>query len=219
MAEKVRIAVNTAGISAINWPKRCPRCAATEKLISVDSRVVRMSAHAPQKLGSILTIRSEIVHLSFLACQQHAYQNEAGVRILEKTPAMSLLRLLAYVAFAFDVLLLSQIILRHRSLAALFHDTPTSFLFFLLYGLIGVMLILWARSVSSVWPMRMDADMDVLEIRFTDESYAGSFRKANAKATSKQLTDAPPFFMRPLFWKIICLIALVAFIGHIVSPQ
>jgi hypothetical protein len=78
MAENVRIAVN-AGIKAISWPKRCPRCGGTEKLISVDSRVVRLSAEAPTKLGAMLAIRSETVHLSFLACDQHAHQNEIGL--------------------------------------------------------------------------------------------------------------------------------------------
>ena len=101
--------------------------------------------------------RSETVHLSFLACDQHAYQNEIGVRILEKTPLMSLLRLLAYVAFTFD--------------------------------------------------------MDVIAIRFSDEQYAREFRKANPQATSRQLTDSPPFFMRPLFWKIASLVGLLAFIA------
>ena len=64
MAENVRIAVN-AGIKAISWPTRCPRCGGKEKLISVDSRVVRLSAEAPTKLGAMLAIRSETVHLSF----------------------------------------------------------------------------------------------------------------------------------------------------------
>ena len=216
MAENVRISVD-AGIGAISWPKRCPRCGGKEKLISVDSRVVRLSAHAPTKFGSMLAIKSEIAHLSFPACVQHAHQNEIGVRILEKTSPMALLRLLAYVAFTFDVLLLFQVIFRHQSLTTLFHDTPAFFRFGLLYGLIGVILIVWARRVSSVWPIRMDADMDVIEIRFSDEKYAGEFRKANAQATSRRLTDSPPFYMRPLFWKIVCLIALFAFVGHMVN--
>lgn len=216
MAENVRIALN-AGIDAISWPKRCPRCGRKDKLISVDSRVVRLSAHAPTKFGSMLTIRSETVHLSFLACDQHAHQNEIGVRILEKTPLMSLLRLLAYVAFTFDALLLFQVVYRHESLSTLFHDTPTFFRFGLLYGLVGVALIVWARRVSSVRPIRMDADMDVIDIRFSDEKFAGEFRKANPRATSRQLTDRPPFFMRPLFWKIACVVALLAFVGHMVS--
>ena len=216
MAENIRVAVN-AGIKAINWPKRCPRCGRKEKLISVDSRVVRLSAAAPKRFGAILAIRSETVHLSFLACDQHAYQNEIGVRILEKTPLMSLLRLLAYVALFFDALLSFQVVSRHQSLSTLIHDTPAFFQFGLLYGLIGIGLIIWARRVSSVWPIRMDADMDVITIRFSDENYAGEFRKANPQATSRQLTDSPPFFMRPLLWKMVCLVGLLAFIAHRVN--
>ena len=216
MAENVRIAVN-AGINTISWPKRCPRCGRKDKLISADSRVVRLSAQAPTKLGAILAIRSETVHLSFLACDQHAHQNEIGVRILEKTPLISLLRLFAYVAFTFDALLLFQVVSGHQSLSTLFHDTPTFFRFGLLYGFIGVALIVWARKAASVWPIRMDADMDVIAIRFSDEKYAGEFRKANSQATSRQLTDSPPFFTRPLFWKIVCVVALLAFVGHMVN--
>jgi hypothetical protein len=124
-------------------------------------------------------------------------------------PLMSLLRLLSYIAFTFDALLLFQVISGHQSLSTLLHGTPTVFRCGLFYGLIGVILIIWARRVSSVWPIRMDAAMDVIEIRLSDENYAGEFRKANSQATSRLLTDSPPFFM--------CLVALLAFIGRTVN--
>jgi hypothetical protein len=75
--------------------------------------------------------------------------------------------------------------------------------------------VLW--PFDGLAPIRVDADMDVIEIRFSDKNYAGEFRKANSQATSRLLTDSPPFFMRPLFWKIVCLVALLAFIGRMVN--
>ena len=81
----------------------------------------------------------------------------------------------------------------------------------------GAWALLWARRVSAVRTLRLDADQDVAVLRFVDEQYARDFKKANSKATSKALTEAPAFFARPSFWKVVFVLGLVAFIAHKVA--
>ena len=175
------------------------------KLQEVRCRVARTSVALPTSFGNYIPFKSEILRLSFRACKQHALPNEIGIRILEKTPLMYLLRWLAYYAFICIVLMFVHIGNQHESLLKFFFGTPLIFRYFMLFGLLGVILVVWARKVSRVWPIRIDADADVVEIRFSDEIYAKDFRIANPLVTLKLLTDSPPFFCVPPLGKSIVL--------------
>ena len=178
--------------------------------------MARTSVALPTSFGNYIPFKSDILRLSFRACKQHALPNEIGIRILEKTPLMYLLRWLTYYAFICITLMLVQIGYRHESPLKFFFEIPLGFRYSMLFGLLGVILVIWAKKVSSVLPIRFDADMDVVEIRFSDEVYAKEFRIANPLVTLKLLTDRPSFFLRPSILKILCVVALLVFISYMV---
>ena len=123
-----------------------------------------------------------------------------------------------YLSIYSSLALAFQLATGHRTLKQL-ADTapPTEFLVYLVLGWVGAAALLWARRVSAVRTVRLDRDQDVAVLRFADDQYARDFKKANPKATSKELTAAPPFFARPSFWKVVLVLGLVAFIAHKVS--
>ncbi|MET3130631.1 hypothetical protein AAKU55_000888 [Oxalobacteraceae bacterium GrIS 1.11] len=207
MAETVRVAVNQG--DTISWPKRCPKCGSTENLIAVECSPARESF---SYWGTHASVRTESVQLTFFACNRHAYANEVGIFLLKKTAVMFFLRMLIYAVFMMIPLAIVQLVSRQMPLSYYTHNSAA--LYLMLFGLLGVVLILWARSAASVLPLRLDADRDIVIIRFADNTYARDFKRANPRSTHRLLTRAPPFFMRPDFWKVILVVLAVFFISR-----
>ena len=213
MAEIVRIAV-TGDIGPLKWPQRCPRCGTSKDLIYHDGRVARESV----SLGfGFWRFRRESATFSILMCRRHALSNELGAKLLEPGMVMMAVRGMIYISLLTSVVCVSQFATGQRTPTEFVHSTPAAFLCFMAAGWGGAWALLWARRVSVVRTMRLDSDQDVGVLRFADQQYARDFKKANSKATSKTLTEPPAFFLRPSFWKMVFVLALVAFIAHKVN--
>lgn len=213
MAEIVRVAM-TGDTGPLKWPQRCPRCGSSKELIYLDGRAARESA--TPGLG-YWRFRRESYSISILMCRRHAIPNQIGGRLLERTMFIMALRGFLYLSMLMSLGLVFQIATGQRTLTQSIHGAPALFLGYLAAGWGGAWALIWARRVSAVRPLRLDPDTDVVVLRFADEKYARDFKKANIKATSRELAGAPVFFARPSFWKMVLVLALLAFIVYRVS--
>ncbi|MFZ6748800.1 hypothetical protein [Undibacterium sp. Ren11W] len=207
MSKIVRVAIQE-DVPQLVWPACCPKCGTTEKLVNTTSRIGRVKSIRPNLLGG-MTMKSDVLYLSFPTCQKHAQQTHWANTILEKSPLMQLLQLLIYMAALFAL----PLITRPKAFIA---DLGW-FALIPVIGLLGVACLVWARRSSSVWPMHFDPDMDVIAIRFLDEDYAAKFRLANRKATSNSLTQAPPWYKRGLIWKLLVVGLFIAFMAKLMA--
>lgn len=101
MSDVVRIALNQTENGQIHWPKRCPRCGATESLVNVEARVGvqhKEGGFSVNPTTALLRMRTETTEFSFPVCKQHAFANELGIRILEKSLIPNLFRGSIYLA-------------------------------------------------------------------------------------------------------------------------
>jgi hypothetical protein len=213
VAENVRVAM-FAGVAPLKWPERCPRCGSQKDLIYLNGRVVRETFVGFR----FRRIKQEIISIPILMCREHAIQNEIGGKILERGIAMNLFRGVVYISIVFSIVILIQIGTGQRAFASLVQLDSRRLLYFMGFGYVGLIAIIWARLVTSVRPVQFDPDYDVAVLRFSDEKYAREFKRANIKATSGALTQSPPFFMRASFWKMVLVVGLLIFIfiktGH-----
>ena len=208
MSETVRILVNRG--EAMVWPQRCPRCGAKDNLVAVQSTAVRESFSL--WLNS-LTIGTESLEITSVACQDHAWPNELGINIWKKTGLTFLARMLVYLACALTLLAVFNLL---RGVVTWEHDRETGGMFLLGgFALAGALVLWWGRRAAAVLPLRLDQDQDVAVIRFRDKDYAREFRRANARATNPRLVAPPVFFMRPDFWKVVIVIGLVLFLARL----
>jgi hypothetical protein len=203
MAENVRILVNRG--QAMVWPPSCPRCGSKENLVAVQSTADRESFSL---WLSHLSVETESLAITSLACRDHAWANEIGISLWKKSAAMVLLRMLIYCACALALLV---------AFNALSGKVPLSGerLGMIALGVLGALLLAWARRAAAVLPLRLDPDLDVAEIRFGNAQYARAFRIANARATNPRLVASLPFFKRPDFWKVIAVVALIVFLNRL----
>ena len=207
MTEIIRVAL-TDELPQLAWPPCCPKCGTKVSLVSTTSRLGRVKSIRPNLLGG-MTMKSDILYLSYPICEKHAQEAYWANMILDKSPLAQLLRLLAYFGAFFAL----SFIVRPKTFISDFGW----FSLYPLIGLLGVAAIVWAKKATSVWPMRFDPDMDVFEIRFLDEGYASKFRLLNREATSSSLTEAPPWYMRSLIWKIVIIGIFIALMAKLMS--
>ena len=211
MPELVRVALTENAVE-LAWPPRCPRCGADKRLTTSTSRVGRVKSLRPNLMGG-WTMRSNVMYVSIPMCEKHAGANTLANKVLEKSPAMTGLRLLTY----FGATLLAEIVvtlLRGNHAWERLWDLD-AFLLFPAIALAGLPAIWWARRNTTVWPRRFDPDMDVLEIQFSDARYARHFKRANPSSTDEIHTAPPPWYMRSLTWKIAAAVVLVAWLRHL----
>lgn len=207
MATTVRVAIND-DLPPLVWPLCCPKCGSTESLVQTTSRLGRVKSIRPNLTGG-MTMKSDILHLSFPMCEKHAQETGLANLILANSPVLQLLRLICFMGALF---------------ALPFFLGPVKFIgqfgwfsLFPLLGVIGILAIIWAKRASSLRPTRFDPDMDVFEVQFSDEDYATQFRIKNRKATSSSLTEAPPWYMRSLLWKVVVILLFLGFIAKLMN--
>lgn len=196
----------------IIWPKRCPTCGSVEDLISVEFTAMRRKS---SYFVIYLRVVTESYKLSFLSCRRHAYKNEIGISILRQTAMMALTRLLIYV-LCFSSLRAVYLVISGQLPLSSYTANPAVFIIMGI-GVFGTLLILWAKKVTSILPLHLDADMDVAVIQMSDKIYARDFRRANPKATHRLLTREPPFFLRPDFWKAIIVLGAILYFSRLSS--
>jgi hypothetical protein len=183
---------------------------AKEKLTTTTSRLGRVKSVRPNLRGG-LTMTSEVLHLTFPMCEQHARQTHWANIILDKSPLIQLLQFLAY----FGALFALSFVIRPKSFVSDFGW----FSLYPLFGVLGVAAIVWAKRTTSVWPLRFDPDMEVIELSFRNEEYATRFKALNREATSSRLTEAPPWYKRSLIWKIVMVLALILFLAKLMGHR
>lgn len=210
MSELVKISLAHLDNSQMIWPLYCPRCGATANLVRVEARVgvVHDDGHSLSVLSSILNMTTEATYLSFPVCKRHALSNQVGIRLLEKSSVPRFLRFLIYLAFFVFCFTAFQVFSGDNSILLKVKQN-TSFAYFLLAGPVGLLTILWARSVSSVWPIDIDSSKNVVSIRFINEHYAQEFKRANPRATHRLATRTTLFFLRKDFWVFVILALII----------
>lgn len=207
MTETVRVAI-AEELPPLDWPPCCAQCETKGALVAVGSRLGRVKSVRPNWSGG-LTLRSDILYLSFPMCRQHAGATAWANRILGNSPVAGLIRMIVYGGLLFVLPLLIR--------PARFVADVGWFSLYPLLGVAGVAAIVWAKWTAAVLPVRFDPDMDVVEIRFRNEDYATKFRIFNRKATSSSLTEALPWYKRALPWKIVVLGLFFAFMAKLVA--
>jgi len=217
MSELVRVSLNHTDNGQINWPNRCPRCGSSERLIYVEGRVgaeLKEGAFSFSVVTTLMRMQTEVTTFRFPVCREHAFSNEVGIRLLEKALPLNLLRGLIYLAFYLFCDTTVRILMGDSARwLRLRHD----FVFdgFMLFGLLGMITLLWARRAAATRPMKLDMDSSIVTIRFRDAQYARDFKRANAKATHRLSTAGRVFFLRPAFWKWVFGLGLAFFIYQV----
>lgn len=217
MSEVVRVALKEVS-EGINWPQRCPQCGTLESLTDMKGRVIRQSG-SYQIIAFVFQQQTIDFHIPI--CSKHSFTNELGMKILERSLVMSILRGITYLSLSFMLAFISAKLFWNKSLsefAYLFRWEAISMVLFFLYGLTSLPVILWARKAASVCPIKIDDDADIISLRFTDEKYARDFKRVNSKATRRSNTDKPIFFLQPWFWKTLLSIFVFLFIFNKLKP-
>jgi hypothetical protein len=213
MSEVVRVILKEVS-EGINWPQRCPQCGTLESLIEMKGRVFRQSG-SYQIIAFVFQQQTIDFHIPI--CSKHSFTNELGMRILQRSLVMSILRGITYLSLLFILSFVSAKLFWHISLSEfsyLFRWKDISMMIFFLYGVTGLLVILWARKAASVCPIKIYDDADIISLRFTDEKYAKDFKRANSRATRRSNTDKPIFFLHPWFWKTLLSIFVFIFIFY-----
>jgi hypothetical protein len=203
MAENVRILVNRG--EAMVWPACCPRCGAKDKLVAVQSTAQRESYSF---WLTHLNVETESLAITSFACSEHAWSNEIGISLWKKSGAMLLMRMTIYLACIVALLVVFNAASGRVALSG-------GRLGVIAFAVLGALALAWARRAAVVLPLRLDADLDVAEIRIGNDDYARAFRMANARATNPRLVAPLPFYKRPDFWKAILVVALVVFLSRL----
>lgn len=209
MSQLVRVAIGE-NFPEIQWPACCPECGTTKSLIRNTSRLGKVKSIRPNLQGG-LTMKSEVMYLNYWICPQHAAETRWANRLLEKSPAMHLIRFIFYVGVVFAI----GLIFGPRRLETFPDLGPL--LALPLIGILGVASLIWARIATSLWPIRFDPDQDVIEIQFRQAPYATRFRVMNREATSAQNTEETPWYKRALLWKVIVIVLFFMFMARLMK--
>jgi hypothetical protein len=209
ISELVRVAIGT-DIPELTWPACCPECGNKTSLVKSTSRLGQVKSVRPNLRGG-LTMRSEILYLTYQICAQHASATKFANSLLEKSPLMYLLRFIVYVGIIFAIGLL----LGPRP----WNTFPALGMLLILpaVGILGTAGIVWARRTTSLWPIRFDPDQDVIEIRFSQEKYAAKFRALNREATNSDNSAPLPWYQRGIVLKIVAILLVIAFFAKVVN--
>lgn len=210
MPQIVRVALGD-NLPPLKWPACCPECGTTKMLEKMTTRLGRVKSVRPD-LGGSLTVKNEVMYLTYFICPDHAAETRWANRLLEKSPVMYLLRFIFYFGAIFALALL----LAPRRLSS-FPDLG-ALLVLPVLGVVGVTSLIWAHMATSLWPMRFDPDQDVMIIRFRQAPYATKFRVMNLEATSSANTEELPWFKRKLLWQLLAAAALFVALMKFLNP-
>jgi hypothetical protein len=174
MAETVKISLVQAEDGRIKWPSRCPRCGATDDLTYVDGRVGVETRNTGETAyaGTFKVVEVAWTAIKFPVCKEHSFQNEVGIRLLEKNLFGYIVRGMIYFAFFFFCSMMYKIVTHKATFSQVFGGDSLALKVYMLFGIVGLLAILWARKSASVWPLYIDKPTGVVTIRFQDQNYA-----------------------------------------------
>jgi len=202
MPENVSINLNTPG--TLSWPERCPRCGATGDLVWRTVKVVRNNQSPGNRRAGLFLYMQESVGISVPTCRAHADTNQVGGALLGRDIKSIVLRASIY----FSLLCLAGSL--RSALSPLgggaFVGMDIGWWLLCLWGPLGVALLLWARQVAAVRPIRLDPHHDIAILRFQDSAYARDFRRMNARATARSAVAVTPVWRRMTPMKALLLI-------------
>jgi len=214
MSRTIRIAVPEKGMT-LHWPERCPACGTEEDLVEVSNRVGRVKSVRPNLLGGI-SLKSNLLNVHYLMCRKHAWQNTLANRLWDRGPGMRAVRGVIYLGLLSAISSIVYII-RTGDTATVFLSPPLAGL--KLIGLFGTVLLLWARQVCAVRLKGWDADVDVIDVEFSDVIYATDFKRKNKDYTDDTLTASVPWYRKSAVWKAVLIAGLLLFVGYLMKAR
>ena len=212
MSSTIRMAVPDESFE-LKWPARCPGCKRNEGLIGSGTRVGKVRSVRPNVAGGF-TVKSDVMRLDIPMCPQHARANSLAARLLEKSLLMQVIRAIVFLGLLMFILLSVSstvgLISGNKTMAAGFRNLG-GMLVLPCLGLIGTLVLIWARGAASARPVRWDPDVEVIELQFADARYAQTFSRLNESLTDATLTAAPPWYRRAALWKLLMVVGLIIF--------
>ncbi len=200
MPQIVRVALDS-NRPPLQWPACCPECGTTKMLEKMTTRLGRVKS-VPSMLAGGLSVKNEVMYLTYFICPDHAAETRWANRLLEKSPVMYLLRFIFYVG----AILALALLFGPRRLA----NFPElgALLVLPVLGLVGVPSLIWAHMATSLRPMYFDLERGWMIIRFRQAPYATKFRVMNLETTSSVNTEELPWFKRKLVWQLALMTVL-----------
>jgi hypothetical protein len=103
------VLIGDADRRVLKWPQRCPRCGATDFLVSLDIRVLRIKRRRranESAVGYFFSAQEwpEGLRIAVPMCPRHARSNRLGGALLRDDTASAFLRDSIYLCFALTVL-------------------------------------------------------------------------------------------------------------------
>ncbi len=214
MTTPVRIAI-FEDLPPMRWPNACATCCGKESLSGATVRVGRIKSARPNLLGG-WTIKSDVLYLTVPVCARHRTVNQLAHVLLEKSPLMLLIRGLSYLLGLGGALLLLTSLIRLDGVGLMqtYQNSPPFFWMFM-GGLAASLLFFWLKRQVGVRVVRLDPDLDVLDLRFRDARFAKAFKKANPEATDSVMTAGPPWYRRKLTHQLLVLAVFFAFMAYL----
>lgn len=218
MSTPVRIAI-FEDLPPMRWPKACASCCSKEDVAGAKVRVGRIKSARPNLLGG-WTIKSDVLYLTVPVCARHRMVNQLAHVLLEKSPLMLLIRGFSYMLGLGGALILLASLIRMdgAGLVKTYQDSPPFFWMFM-GGLVASVLFFWLKRQVGVRVVRLDPDLDVLDLRFRDPRFAKAFKKANPEATDSVMTAGPPWYRRKLTHQLLVLAVFFAFMAYLFNRQ
>ena len=205
MSEVVRIAITPN--EPIQWPERCPQCGVSHGLVEIKSHVTR-ETHSYSI--AFFRVFRETLSFYFPSCHKHAAQNRFAIFWLRRGGWMALFRVSMYLACFLT--LFAGLQLAVGKLTLRYYLSQPGFMIFMLSGWVGLGISFWARKAAAVFPVGLDTDRNIMEIRFSQARYAREFKRLNPRTTHRHLVEKTVFFMRSGFWTLIVFLVAVAFV-------
>ena len=204
MPENVSINLNMPG--TLSWPERCPRCGATGDLVWRNVKVVRNN-QSPGNARSLVVYWyvQESVGISVPMCRAHADTNQVGGALLGRDVKSIVLRASIYVSLLCLAGWVGGALMSPLGRGA-FSGMQIGWWLWCLWGPLGAALLVWARKVAAVRPIRLDPHHDIATLRFQDAAYARDFKRMNARSTARSAVAVTPIWRRMTPMKALVLI-------------
>ena len=169
----------------VQWPRRCARCGSTVNLVTAPAMIGVTESVRPTLHGT-WRVESSTLHFSYPICARHQTLATVGMWVNRKSPALALIR----GVFWFTAPITLAVILRTLTNHPLRNGLDVS-PWLILASATGISTMLFFRRWVPVRPLRWDEG--VLDLYFTDTSYARDFVAANPEQTAADSVKRTPW--------------------------